>query len=94
MLHQLFASGLKARDIYEELWKHFYKENAEVTWEDFLTTKFGLWIGTRSSTDIILHGSSREWKKVAYYFKLKKQLKLAMLILHATCLASKKQWLI
>ena len=94
MLHQLFAAVLKTRDIYEELWKHFYKENSEVTWEDFLTTKFGLWIGTRSSTDITLHGGSREWKKVVYYFKLKKQLKLAMLILHATCLASKKQWLI
>ena len=64
MLHQPFAAGLKARNIYEELWKHFYKENAEMTWEDFLTTKFGLWIGTRSSNDITLHGSSREWKKV------------------------------
>ena len=30
-----------------------------MTWEEFLTTKFGLWIDTRSSTDNTLHGSGR-----------------------------------
>ena len=47
MPHQLFAVGLKVMDIYPELKKYFYKENSNVTWEDFLTTKFGLWIDTR-----------------------------------------------
>ena len=43
--------------------KIFYKENSNATWEEILTTKFGLWIDTRSSTDNILHGSSREVEK-------------------------------
>ena len=46
MPHQLFAVGLQARDIYRELKKYFYKEYSNVTWEDFLKTKFGLWIDT------------------------------------------------
>ena len=45
--HQLFATRLRVVDIYLELKKYFYKENSNVTWEDFLTTKFGLWIDTR-----------------------------------------------
>ena len=48
MPHQLFAAGLQAREIYLELEKYFYKENSDVTWKDFLTTKFALWIDTRS----------------------------------------------
>ena len=39
--HQLFAGGLLARDIYPELKKYFYREHSNVTWEEFLTTKFG-----------------------------------------------------
>ena len=31
--------------------------------EEFLTTKFGLWIDTRSSTDNTLHGSGRAVEK-------------------------------
>ena len=54
---QLFAAGLQAREIYPELSKYFYKENSDATWEDFLTTKFALWIDTRSSIDNTLHGS-------------------------------------
>ena len=41
MPHQHFAAGLQARYIYPEL-KYYYKENSNVTWEEFLTTKFGL----------------------------------------------------
>ena len=59
MLHQLFKVGLQAREIYPELKKYFYKENSDVTWEDFLTTKFALWIDTRSSIDNTLHGNGR-----------------------------------
>ena len=42
MLHQLFAAGLQARDIYPELKKYFYQENSNVTWEEILIIKFAL----------------------------------------------------
>ena len=63
MPHQLFAAGLQARDIYPELKKYFYKQHSNVTWEDFLTTKFGLWRDTSSSTDNTLHGGCRAIEK-------------------------------
>ena len=63
MPHQLFAAGLQARDIYPELKKYFYREHSNVTWEEFLTAKFRLWIDTRSSTDNTLHGSGRAMEK-------------------------------
>ena len=63
MPHQLYAVGLKARDIYPELKKYFYKENADVTCEEFLSTKFELWIDTRSSIDNTLHRNGRAVKK-------------------------------
>ena len=63
MPQQLFAAGLQVRDIYPELKKYFHKENSSVTWEEFLTTKFRLWIDTRSSTDNTLHGSGRTVEK-------------------------------
>ena len=63
MPHQLFVAGLQARDIYRELKKYFYREHSNVTWEEFLTTKFGLWINIRSSTDNTLHGSGRTVEK-------------------------------
>ena len=59
MPHQLYVSGLQARDIYPELKKYFYKENSDVTWEEFFATKFTLWIDTHSNTDNTLHGSGR-----------------------------------
>ena len=34
-----------------------------MTWKEFFTTKFGLWIDTRSSTNKTLHGSSRTVEK-------------------------------
>ena len=42
MPHQHFAAGLQARYIYPELKKYYYKENSNVTWEEFLMTKFEL----------------------------------------------------
>ena len=42
MPHQLSVGGLKARGVYPELSKCFYKENSDVAWEEFLTKKFGL----------------------------------------------------
>ena len=91
MPHQLVAAELQVRDIYPEIKKYFYKKNSNVTWGEFLTTKFGLWIDTRLSTDNTLHGSDREVEKKAHYFKLKKNIRSAMVILHATCLVLKTQ---
>ena len=60
---QLFRHGLQARNIYPELKKYFYKENSDVTWEEFLTAKFALWIDTRSRTNNILYGSNKAIEK-------------------------------
>ena len=70
--HQLFKHGLQARDIYPEIKKYFYKEDSHVTWEEFLTTKFGLWIDTRSSTDNTLHGSGRTVEKSGILLQIEK----------------------
>ena len=59
ILHQLYAGGLKTRDIYPELKKYFYKENSDVNNEEFLSTKFGLWIDTYPSIANTLHGNGR-----------------------------------
>ena len=72
MPHQLFAAGLQARDIYPELKKYFYRENYNVAWEEFLTTQFGLWIDTRSSTVNTLHGSGRTVEKSSILLQIEK----------------------
>ena len=72
MPHQLFAAGLQARDIYPELKKYFYKEHSNLRYGDFLTTKFGLWIYTRSSTDNTFHGSSRAMGKSGILLQIEK----------------------
>ena len=43
-----------------------------MTWGDFLTTKFGLWIDTRLSTDNTLHGSSRAVEKSGILLQIEK----------------------
>ena len=63
MHHQLFAVGLQAREIYPELKKYFYKENSDVTWEDFLRTKFALWTDKRSRIDNTFHCIGRVVEK-------------------------------
>ena len=63
MSHRLYRTGLGARDIYPELKKYFYKENSDVNNEEFLSTKFGLWIDTRSSIDNTFHGNGRAVNK-------------------------------
>ena len=73
MPHQLFAAGLQARDIYPEIKKYFYKENSDVTWDEFLTTKFTLWVDTCSSTDNTLHGSSRAVEKSGILLQIEKE---------------------
>ena len=69
---QLFAAGLLARDIYLELKKYFYREHSNVTWEEFLTTTFGLWIDTRSSIDNTLHGSGRTVERSGILLQIEK----------------------
>ena len=72
MPHQLFAAGLQAREIYPEIKKYFYREHSSVTWEEFLTTKFGLWIDTRLSTGNTLHGSGRAVEKSGILLQIEK----------------------
>ena len=42
MSHKLFAAELQARDSYPKIKKYFYRKHSNVTWEEFLMTKFGL----------------------------------------------------
>ena len=72
MPHQLFADGLQTREICPELSKCFCKENSNVKWEDFLMTKFALWIDRRSSIDNTFHGSSRAVEKSGILLQIKK----------------------
>ena len=57
--HQLYPGGVLSLDIFPEAKKYFFKPDSDVTWGEFLTTKFGLWIYVRSSNDNQLHGSGR-----------------------------------
>ena len=43
-----------------------------MTWEDFLTTKFELWIDTRSSIDSTLYGSGRAVEKSGILLQIEK----------------------
>ena len=43
-----------------------------MTWEEFLTTKFGLRKDTRLSTDNTLHGSGRTVEKSGILFQIEK----------------------
>ena len=72
MPHLLFAAGLQARAIYPELKKYFCKENSDATWEDFLTTKFALWIDTKSNIDNTFHDSGRAVEKSGMLHRIKK----------------------
>ena len=51
---------------------YFYREQSNVTWEEFLTTKFRLWIDTRSSTNNTLHCSGRAVEKCGILHQIKK----------------------
>ena len=57
--HQLYPGGVLSRDIFLEAKRYFYKPDSDVTWGEFSTTKFGLWIDVRSSNDNRLHGFGR-----------------------------------
>ena len=74
MPHQLFLAELQVRNIYPEIKKYFYREHSNVTWKEFLTAKFGLWIDTRSSTDNTLYGSSWAVEKSDILLQIEKVL--------------------
>ena len=50
----------------------FHRIFDNVTWDEFLTTKFGLWIDTRLSTDNTLHGSVRAVEKSGILLQIEK----------------------
>ena len=43
-----------------------------MTWEEFLTTKFRLWIDTRSNTNKALHGSGMAVEKSGILLQIEK----------------------
>ena len=91
MPHQLFAAGQQGREIYPELKKYFYKENFDVTRENFLTTKFALWIDTRSRIDNTLHDSGRATEKSGILLQIQKPPESKKKP-PARCLALNMQW--
>ena len=74
------TAGLQARDIYPELKKYFYREHSDVAWEEFLPTKFALWIDIHSNIDNTLHGSGRAVEKSGVLLQIKKHLKQVVMI--------------
>ena len=56
-----------------------------------LTTKFALWIDTRSSTNNTLRESNRSVEKGGIMLQIEKAPETSVVILHATCLALKMQ---
>ena len=91
MPHELFGAGLKTRGIYPELSKYFYKENSDVTWEEFLRTKFGLWIDTRLSTNNT-HSSSRAVEKIDIMLQIERASETGNDDLMCYILSLKMQW--
>ena len=70
--HQLYAGGVLPKDYYFEAKKYFDNPNSSVSWSDFLTTKFGLWVDMRSSVDNALHGSGRTVDKSGVLLQIDK----------------------
>ena len=60
--NQLYKGGILPRHVFNELKKYFYNNHSDIKDEDFLTTKYGLWIDFRSSQENALHGSGKENK--------------------------------
>ena len=70
--HELYADGIQPKDYYIEAKKYFDNPNSDVSWPEFLTTKFGLFIDFRSSTDNFLHGSGRTVDKSGVLLQIDK----------------------
>ena len=63
MSHQPFATGLQATVL---------NQHSNVIWEGLLTTKFGPWIDTRSSTDNTFHDSGGKVEKSGILLQIEK----------------------
>ena len=57
--HQLFKRLVFLCDMYQEIGKRVLQENSDVSFKEYLTSKYGLCINRRPSTDNKLHGSGR-----------------------------------
>ena len=56
--NRVFSQGIKSRDMWEEVFRHFGKENSSLTSTEFYAgDRFGLFIDLRSMEDNDLHGS-------------------------------------
>ena len=56
--NRVFSQGMKTRDMWEEVFRRFGKENSSLTSTDFFAgDRFGLFIDLRSMEDNDLHGS-------------------------------------
>ena len=72
MPHQLFYGWITGKENLSRAKKYFYKENSDVTWEDFLKTKFALWMDTRSSIDSTCRGSGKIVEKSGILIQIEK----------------------
>ena len=68
--HQLYPGGVLSRDIFPKAKKYFYKPDSDVTWSEFLTTKFGIWIDVDPVMIINSMDLGEQLKEVVYYCKL------------------------
>ena len=56
---QLFKGKIRPTDMYLEICKKFSQDYSDILFGEYLTSKYGLWIDTRSSTNNELHGNGR-----------------------------------
>ena len=76
MCCRFFAADIKARKICADLKKHSYKEYSNVTWEEFLMTKFGLWTYAQSNTDNTFHSHGKTAEKSASLLQVEKAIEI------------------
>ena len=59
--HQLFEGSILPHDMYLEISKKFLREKSNVSFEEYLTTKYKLWIDTRLSANKISSIVAADW---------------------------------
>lgn len=76
MSHQFFAAGMQVKYIYLNLRKWFYKEHSNETW---WISNIKIWTMDWSHAGVLTKTFMvvvEQWKKVTFYFKLKRTRKL------------------
>ena len=81
--NQLYSSGMLPHQNFKEIRKHFAdgkqktiphvikeSELSDMSIEDYLTTKYGLWLDFRSTNDSELHGSGKRLEGVSQSVKI------------------------